>query len=277
MLSRFSGATVLSLLFVSVVAAQTVRFDTNVGTFDLELNPTGNHNLQSHVDNILAYVNDGRYDKTVINRAASGFVMQMGGFKADSLFLPNAFSDFNSVSSFDPVIVDADGDNLVDFDVSSLLNTPGTVSLALSSSPNTGTSSFFVNLNTNSNLDSNNLRFVPFAVVPDMATIDLIMSLEQANYSDGGLAGDDVPMLPGQRIVFVEQAYVIDESPVTMASMMTSSDASSATATTEPAMLAPAPATAPPLPAFAVPEPSTFALAALALLAATTMKRRKIS
>ena len=270
MLSRLSSAAALSLLVVTAVAGQTVRFDTNVGNFDLELNPTSNENLQPLVDNMLDYVEAGRYDLTVINRADTGFVMQMGGFLAESIFLPNAFGEFNSVETFDPVIVDSNGDNVVDFDVSNLNNTRSTVSLALSSLPsgqtnvNSGTSSFFVNLGTNASLDGD---FVPFANVNDMATIDLIMSLDQANYSDGGLAGDNVPALAGGHIVFVERAYVLPEDTEELAALAT---ATASSASTSPAIAAATSAV------LTIPEPSTIVLAAMALFASTALSRRRL-
>ncbi len=210
MLLRLCSAVVLSGLLLMPATAQTIRFDTNVGTIDMELNPIGNANLQTHVDNMIAYVEAGRYDLTVINRAAENFVMQMGGFQLETLVLPENFSDFPSVPTFDPVIVDVDNDGTVDFDVASLLNTRGTVSLALSTDANTGTSSFFINLGDNTSLDASNLRFVPFASINDMATIDLIMGLQQANLDDGGLGGDDVPLLDNAHLVYVERAFVLD-------------------------------------------------------------------
>ncbi len=266
MLSRFSSAAVFSLFVVSAVAAQTVRFDTNVGTFDLELNPTGNADLQPLVDNLLAYVNEGRYDLTVINRAATGFVMQMGGFKAETLAIPSSFADFNPVDKFDPVIVDADNDGQVDFDLTGLNNTRSTVSLALSSSANTGTSSFFVNLGTNASLDSPNLRFVPFAIVSDMATIDLIMSLSQNNYDDGGLAGDNVPVLPENRMVFVERAYEVTTPSLLAAMTAPSFDSGDSGSGGAQAGLS----------VNAIPEPSTLVLAAAALTLMLTSRRLQI-
>ena len=281
MLTRSLSAIVLACLLLVPATAQTVRFDTNVGTFDLELNPTGNPNLQGHVDNILAYVDSGRYDLTVINRAAEGFVMQMGGFQlTDSLELPASFNAFPSVISDAPVIVDADNDGTVDFDVSGLLNTRGTVSLALSSSANTGTSSFFVNLGTNPSLDAANLRFVPFANVVDMATIDLIMGLPQTDYAQGSLAGDDVPTLDENRAVFVERAFVVEADemgPMDVAEMLESMDEGSAEALSLDASGGSAssgPTGA--LQSFAVPEPPALVLALGALVAIYIMKPNKL-
>ncbi len=264
MLSRFCSAVVLSALLLVPVTAQTVRFDTNVGTFDMKLNPTGNANLQGHVDNMLAYVEAGRYDLTVINRADTGaqpedrsddFVMQMGGFRLlDSLNLPSNFGDFPSVPTFDPLIVDADNDGAVDFDVATLLNTRGTVSLALSSSANTGTSSFFINLGDNPSLDSANLRFVPFASISDMATIDLILGLQQADLGDGGLGGDNVPLLDNSRVIFVERAFVLQTPEQALAAALGSSSS---------------------LQSVSVPEPPALLLAVGALVLVYAMKPSK--
>lgn len=265
MLSRLSLALLLGFVCSSLVSATTVRFDTNVGNFDLQLNPTGNVNLQAHVDNIVSYVENGSYDLTVINRAAEGFVMQMGGFQAPSLTLPNSFGELPGVVTTDPVIVDADGDRLVDFDVSDLLNTRGTVSLALSSSANTGTSSFFVNLGTNSSLDADTMRFVPFAIVPDMATIDLIMSLNQVNYPDGGLAGDDVPFIGNDQMVIVERAFVLSDEEMPLAAVAGDSES-----------VFPDESLLPSLPAsVTVPEPPGLVLAVGALMLLAVFARRK--
>ncbi len=261
MLSRICSAAVLGCLLFVPAMAQTVRFDTNVGTFDLELNPTGNPNLQGHVDNMIAYVEAGRYDLTVINRAAEGFVMQMGGFQLDTLLLPDNFSDFPSVTPFAPVFVDADNDGTVDFDVTNLLNTRGTVSLALSATANTGTSSFFVNIGDNPNLDADNLRFVPFASINDMATIDLIMGLPQGVLADGGLGGSDIPLLDSNRLVFVERAFVVETAEEELAALMgeggslLGSEAASESLT--------------------VPEPPALVLAVAALMAILVMKPSK--
>ncbi|MCH7685089.1 MAG: hypothetical protein IH899_00150 [Planctomycetes bacterium] len=143
---RFLTALILGLALVPVATAQTVRFDTNVGNIDLVLNPNGLPELRAHVDNMLAYVDSGRYENVVLNRADTGrnpnnpvdFVLQFGGFLTSSQVF-SSFSDFSSVESFDPVIVDFDGDGQVDFNTSELSNTRSTVTLALSGPPNTGT------------------------------------------------------------------------------------------------------------------------------------------
>ena len=257
---RVLSVLVLLTLCFSNVDGQTVRFDTNVGSFDMVLNPTGNANLQGHVDNILAYVESGRYDQMVLNRAVDrnnnnpldDFVLQMGGFTTNSLTLPTNFNSLSSVPTSAEVVVDQNGDNEVDFDTTGLSNVRGTVTMALSSAPttayrndtgspqvNSGTSSFFINLGSNVSLDPGATRtilrdprddpslpptatiatggFVPFAQIRNMATIDLIMSLEQLDYqstllpSQGNPTVRDVPFIGNNQAVFVERVYVVEE------------------------------------------------------------------
>jgi len=207
MLTRLLSVVAVTCLTVNLASAQIVRFDTTVGTFDMVLNPTFNENLQPHVNNLLAYVNSGRYNRTVINRAAEDFVLQLGGFQAPFLSVPENFDAFPSVPAFDPVIVDANGDGQVDFDTTGLTNTRGTVTLALSNNPNTGTSSFFVNLGDNAFLDAQG--FVPFAEISNMATINLIMGLPQVSIPGGGLASQDIPTIDETRLIIIEQVFVV--------------------------------------------------------------------
>lgn len=221
MTTRFLTALILGLALVPAATAQTIRFDTNVGNIDLTLNPNGLPELRGHVDNILAYVDAGRYENVVLNRADTGinpndptddFVLQFGGFITSSQVF-SSFSDFPTVESFDPVIVDFDGDGQVDFNTSELSNTRSTVTLALSGPPNTGTSSFFVNVGDSSFLDSQG--FVPFAQVVDMSTVDYIMRLNQVSDPNGGLASSNIPVLNDDNLlVFVERAFVLDPNPV---------------------------------------------------------------
>lgn len=218
------SAFLFALLAASPAAAlgQTmVRFDTNVGNIDMVLNPLGIAELRQHEENILSYIESGRYEKVVVNRADNGgdaadpandFVLQFGGFTTQSQTLPPTFSAFEAVESFGSVVVDSNGDNIPDFDTTDLTNSRGTVSLALGGNPtnvNSGNTSFFVNVNDNSGLDASG--FVPFATVNDMSTVDLIMRLTQANLGDAGLASSNIPLIngPNNLLVFVERAYVI--------------------------------------------------------------------
>lgn len=282
-------AALLLALAPSAASAQTVRFLTSVGDFFLELNPTGDANLDGHVDNLLAYIGTGRYHGSVVNRAPEGFVLQLGGFELGG-FTPDTLplGGFDGIEKFDAVTVDADDDGAVDFDA--LSNTEGTVSLALASGqPNSGTSSFFVSLTDNSFLDSQG--FVPFATVTDMADIDRIMALDQVDLSaqigsSGNLAYSDVPLTPDGEFVILESVMVIDDPLVDFAgpirsvssvivegeellsttSAATSSDSllSSSGGSTSSSLLS----------ATSAPEPAAAVLGLLAA-AGTAMRRRR--
>jgi len=210
-------AIIIGLMLISTATAQTVRFDTNVGTFDMRLNPMGNENLIGHVENLLAYVESGRYDGMLINRAPDGFVLQMGGFMANTLTLPGSFDDFDEVPEFSSVIVDTDGNGIVDFLEDPVMDTVfdnirGTVSLALAGgNVNSGNSQFFVNLGDNSgNLDPQG--FIPFAEIMNMETIDLILGLQKASLPELGVGSSDIPVLDNNVLVFVERAFVLDST-----------------------------------------------------------------
>lgn len=296
MLTRIGLATVLALLTTTGAFAQTMRFNTSVGSFDMELNPNNDANLQPLVDNIVAYIGLGKYHFSAVNRAADGnagtaddFVLQMGGFMG----FPNTPDLWASLHTpveklNEGVVVDGDGDGSVDF--SAISNTRGTISLALQSGkPNSGTSSFFINLGDNNFLDSQG--FVPFARINDMTTIDKIMQLTQRDLSgqigqSGNLAYTDVPITEDGRIVVVKSVQVVDAAEdfsfvgpiMNHLKLVADNEAAAAAA----ALAAQSQVAAVPIAAeavapavSAVPEPSTVALGALGLLGAFLAARRK--
>jgi len=275
-----------------------MRFDTSVGTFDMELNPTNDPNLQPLVDNIVAYIGLGRYHYTAINRAADDFVLQMGSFLGFPPTPENYLGLIQEIHKLSPVVTDANNDGTVDF--TSLSNTRGTVSLALSSAgPNSGTSSFFINLGNNSGLDSQG--FVPFARVNDMTTIDKIMALEQTNLSGNpnDLTFRDTPLLENGRLVILKSVRVLQAAPnfsftgPIAAALAAAPDNSSAESAAAAALLSEADSSEAVVagdetgdgsgeavvPAIdpgggAVPEPASAALLALSALAAAHRLRR---
>jgi peptidyl-prolyl cis-trans isomerase A (cyclophilin A) len=300
MLTRLGLATVLALLTTTGAFAQTMRFTTSVGSFDMELNPNNDANLQPLVDNIVAYIGLGKYHFSAVNRAVEGnagtaddFVLQMGGFMGfptDPDLWASLHTPIEKLN--DGVVVDGNGDGTVDF--SAISNTRGTISLALQSGkPNSGTSSFFINLGDNS-IGENSLDrqgFVPFARISDMTTIDKIMKLTQRDLSSqvgqsGNLAYTDVPLTEDNRIVVVKSIQVVDAAEdfsfvgpiMNHLKLVASNEAAAAAA----ALAAQTPVVVDPLvteaaaPAVSVvPEPSTVALGALGLLGAFLAARRK--
>lgn len=285
-------ALLLSALVVSDAQAQTVRFETNVGNFDMVLNPTNDPNLQPLVDNVIAYVGLGRYHFTAINRAADGptaspdddFVLQMGGFLG---FPPNPDlwpQLVQPVEKLPEAIVDADGDGEVDF--ASGTNSRGTVSLALAAGDvNSGTSSFFINLGSNAFLDDSG--FVPFAEIDNMATVDRIMTLMQRDLSNaagspGNLAFIDVPITDEGKIVVVKRALVVEADddfsfvgPIASALQLENRDNLAASATSSSSSFEAQTLPAAALSATTVPEPSSLLLLApVAIWGAARLRRR---
>ena len=298
MLKRIGAAAALLLVLHTGAVAQTMRFTTNVGSFDMTLNPTNDANLQPIVDNIVAYIGLGRYHFSAVNRAADGnagaaddFVLQMGGFLGFPT-VPELWANLHTpIEKFnDGVVVDGNGDGQVDF--TALSNTRGTVSLALSAgNPNSGTSSFFINLGSNAFLDDQG--FVPFASIDNMSTIDKIMQLTQTDLSDevgesGNLAYIDVPLTDKGRIVVVKDIEVIEADedfsfvgPIASALQIEAARNAAAQNAAVSAPLAgllqseqlPAGDLAQPN-VSAVPEPSTLALGALGIFASLLAARR---
>src|SRR4051794_4547243 len=103
MAQRFGITVAICLCVATAATAQVVRFDTSVGNFDMVLNPTKNPLLQGHVDNLLQYVNQDRYKASWINRADTGFVLQMGGFYTHTLRPSLTQESVRPVATFAPV------------------------------------------------------------------------------------------------------------------------------------------------------------------------------
>ncbi len=276
----------LLLALASLAPAQTIRFQTSVGAFDMLLNPTNNANLQPLVDNMVANVAAGVYHNSVVNRAVDDFVLQIGSFRTSSVSLSDVpASGWDSTPSLNPVVVDSNGDGQVDFDTTGLTNTRGTVSLALSSAgPNSGSASFFVSLNDNSFLDSQG--FVPFARISDMAPIDRIMGLEKIDLSSavgqpGSLAYTDVPLASDRDLVVIESAAVVSSSNIsfvgplqkafgfdTIANLTRHADGSSGVLPSLNTISVSSSASGGNALATAIPEPTTLFLAMLGLAGA---------
>lgn len=110
---------------------QTVRFETSLGDFTIEL---FEKEAPLTAGNFLQYVDDGHFDGTVFHRVIPGFVVQGGGMTADMRQKPTRA----------PIRNEADN---------GLKNRRGTLSMARTNDPNSATSQFFVNLVDNAFLD----------------------------------------------------------------------------------------------------------------------------
>jgi cyclophilin family peptidyl-prolyl cis-trans isomerase len=166
------------------------------------------------VANFLNYVNNTRYDGTILHRSVPGFVMQGGGFKPviDAM---NQVTDLAPIPTFPPIQNEFSPDRS---------NLRGTVAMAkVGGNPNSATSQFFVNLANNaSNLDTQNGGFTVFAnVIGDgMTLMDAYAGLtrynlnpyydpnyDPANPTDGPFA--QVPLLNGQSFIVLQSVTIL--------------------------------------------------------------------
>lgn len=134
---RFLLAIAL-LAFGNAAVAQNTRvlMDTDHGPLLVELDVA---RAPITVANFLAYVDAGSYNSMLVQRVVRNFVVQTGGFKADGTDIPAR-----------PAITSER--------TNGLLNTPGTLAMALTSSQgrpqvNSATSDFFFNIGTNTALN----------------------------------------------------------------------------------------------------------------------------
>ena len=113
------------------MAATTVVFDTDLGTFEIALDE---ERAPKSVANFLRYVDEGHYAGTIFHRVIPGFMAQGGGYDAS----------YEKKSVHEPVENEAD---------KTRKNTRGTVAMARTNDPNSATAQFFINVADNGFLD----------------------------------------------------------------------------------------------------------------------------
>ncbi|MEO1575717.1 MAG: peptidylprolyl isomerase [Pseudomonadota bacterium] len=133
----------------------TVEFKTSKGTFQVQLNA---RRAPLTVQNFLKYVNDGHYNGTIFHRVIGDFMAQGGGFDTDMTEKPTR----------NPVVNESGN---------GLSNARGTIAMARTGDPHSGTAQFFINLVDNQRLDPNPRRWgytVFGEVVSGMEVLDAI-------------------------------------------------------------------------------------------------------
>lgn len=114
--------------------AVQVQLETNLGNITIELNATA---APKTVNNFLSYVDRGFYDNTVFHRIIKTFMIQGGGFTAEMQKKPTQA----------PIANEADN---------GLKNLKGTIAMARTNAPHSGSSQFFINTVDNAFLDHKN-------------------------------------------------------------------------------------------------------------------------
>ena len=111
-----------------------IKLSTNMGDITLEL---FQDKAPETVANFLKYINDGKLNGTIFHRVIPNFMIQGGGH------LPY----MSQIDTYDPVINESNNN---------ISNKKGTIAMARTSSPNSATSQFFINLVNNERLDFQN-------------------------------------------------------------------------------------------------------------------------
>ncbi|WP_129780557.1 peptidylprolyl isomerase [Peristeroidobacter soli] len=175
-LLALSAALVLGV--VSLVSAQSsaprVRVDTSLGSFTVELDP---QRAPLTVASFLEYAKAGFYTDTVFHRVIGNFVVQGGGFDTKYVEKPTR-----------PATPNESGNGLS--------NRRGTVGLARTGEPHSGTAQFYVNLADNAALDPQPSRWgytVFGRVIEGMNVVDDIGAVATGNV---GPFDHDAPMQP---------------------------------------------------------------------------------
>ena len=111
-----------------------IKLSTNMGDITLELYAD---KAPETVANFLKYTKEGKLNGTIFHRVIPNFMIQGGGH------LP----DMSQITTFDPIINESSNN---------VSNKKGTIAMARTSSPNSATSQFFINLRDNEFLDKAN-------------------------------------------------------------------------------------------------------------------------
>lgn len=170
-------SAVLLFGFSSLVSAQSaprVRVETSLGNFVIELDP---QRSPLTVASFLEYVKAGHYTDTVFHRVIGNFVVQGGGYDAKYVEKPTRAGTPNESGN-------------------GLSNRRGTVGLARTGEPHSGTAQFYVNLADNAALDPQPSRwgYTVFGhVVDGMNVVDDIGAVATGNI---GPFDRDAPLQP---------------------------------------------------------------------------------
>ncbi len=164
---------------------QRVRFETTLGAFTVEVDLA-----RAPITSVsfLQYVRDLHYDGTIFHRVIGNFVIQGGGYLPDGAEKPVRGGVPNESGN-------------------GLSNRRGTVALARTGDPHSGTSQFYVNVTDNIALDPSPARWgyaVFGRVVEGMDVVDRIASVATGS---SGQFQEDAPVQP----VVISTARIVGE------------------------------------------------------------------
>ena len=216
------ASVVLLAASLPAAAGTLVRFATNVGEFDVELYDAA---MPITVANFLTYVNADRYDSTIIHRSTTYNPLDIQIVQGGAYLLPGV--SLLPVTTDPPIVLES----------GTATNVRGTIAMARTSAPNSATSQFFFNVQSNPALDGNYAVFGNVVGAAGLAAIDALGAVTAYNASvQLGAAFSELPLLNPS----------LDPSNVVLVQSVN-----------------------------AVPEPTTLALAIAGLTAAAACRRRR--
>jgi cyclophilin family peptidyl-prolyl cis-trans isomerase len=189
MLKTLLAALTVSLSVFSLSAQgqnPQVEMRTSMGVIVLELQP---ENAPETVKNFLQYAKDGFYNGTIFHRVIADFMIQGGGFTPD----------MQQKKTRDPI--KHEGGN-------GLRNQVGSIAMARTADPNSGTSQFFINVVDNQMLDfrgpgPQEIGYCVFGrVIKGLDVVNKIRNVPTARKGPHG----DVPVQP----VLIEKVTLLE-------------------------------------------------------------------
>jgi len=192
MIKTWCSRTLFSMLAVFMLvgtasAEPRIKIQTTMGDILLELDA---EKAPATVQNFVDYVKAGHYDGTIFHRVISNFMVQGGGYTEKYAQKPTR----------DPIRNEANN---------GLRNVRGTVAMARTSDPHSGTAQFFINVVDNPFLDfrSQTTRGWGYAVFGKVVEgMDVVDRIRRTNTGSGGPFGRDVP----QVAIVITKAEIIE-------------------------------------------------------------------
>jgi peptidyl-prolyl cis-trans isomerase A (cyclophilin A) len=174
---RAAIATAMGLLVglaANAQSASTVKFQTSLGDFTIEVYPD---KAPKTVENFLQYVKDKQYDGTIFHRVMDGFMVQGGGFT----------TDMKEKQTRAPIPLEAKN---------GLKNDRGTIAMARTSNPNSATAQFFINVVNNDGLNAPQPDGYGYAVFGKVVSgMDVIDKIRTSSTGNKGMF-QNVPVTP---------------------------------------------------------------------------------
>jgi peptidyl-prolyl cis-trans isomerase A (cyclophilin A) len=180
------GLSLLGALPIEATDSTYVRFNTSLGNIDVQML---SDEAPKNVANFMGYVTGStiNYNNSIIHRSVSRFIIQGGGYN----FVGNSLTP---IATNPPTVMGEHGAN----NPNAFSNMRGTLAMALSTGPDSGTDEWFFNLADNSAaLDgtADGGPFTVFGVVANtgsLAVMDAIAAEQTFNY---GAPFDALPLL----------------------------------------------------------------------------------